>query len=158
MNRAGDYKQEKGKWGCNMISIPKDEFQQIFVKDLMISSEKVAHVQIGNGLEHALLVLVKSGYSAIPVLDPMYKLHGLISTAMILDGILGLERIEFERLEEMKVEQVMKQDIPVLKLEDSFAKALEMTIDHPFICAVNEDGYFEGILTRRAILKLLNKK
>lgn len=30
-----------------MISIPKDEFQQIFVKDLMISSEKVAHVQIG---------------------------------------------------------------------------------------------------------------
>lgn len=42
-----------------MISIPKDEFQQIFVKDLMISSEKVAHVQIGNGLEHALLVLVK---------------------------------------------------------------------------------------------------
>lgn len=111
-----------------MISIPKDEFQQIFVKDLMISSEKVAHVQIGNGLEHALLVLVKSGYSAIPVLDPMYKLHGLISTAMILDGILGLERIEFERLEEMKVEQVMKQDIPVLKLEDSFAKALEMTI------------------------------
>ncbi|HDR4420122.1 cyclic-di-AMP-binding protein CbpB [Bacillus albus] len=141
-----------------MISIPKDEFQQIFVKDLMISSEKVAHVQIGNGLEHALLVLVKSGYSAIPVLDPMYKLHGLISTAMILDGMLGLERIEFERLEEMKVEQVMKEDIPVLKLEDSFAKALEMTIDHPFICAVNEEGYFEGILTRRAILKLLNKK
>ena len=140
-----------------MISIPKDEFQQIFVKDLMISSEKVAHVQIGNGLEHALLVLVKSGYSAIPVL-PMYKLHGLISTAMILDGMLGLERIEFERLDEMKVEQVMKKDIPVLKLEDSFAKALEMTIDHPFICAVNEDGYFEGILTRRAILKLLNKK
>ncbi len=51
-----------------MISIPKDEFQQILVKDLMISSEKVAHVQIGNSLEHALLVLVKSGYSAIPVL------------------------------------------------------------------------------------------
>ena len=37
-----------------MISIPKDEFQQILVKDLMISSEKVAHVQIGNSLEHAL--------------------------------------------------------------------------------------------------------
>ena len=36
-----------------MISIPKDEFQQILVKDLMISSEKVAHVQIGNSLEHA---------------------------------------------------------------------------------------------------------
>ncbi|ABS22919.1 cyclic-di-AMP-binding protein CbpB [Bacillus cytotoxicus] len=141
-----------------MISIPKDEFQQVLVKDLMISSEKVAHVQIGNSLEHALLVLVKSGYSAIPVLDPMYKLHGLISTAMILDGILGLERIEFEKLENMKVEEVMKRDIPFLKLDDSFTKALGMTIDHPFICVVNDEEYFEGILTRRAILKLLNKK
>ncbi|MEI4828999.1 cyclic-di-AMP-binding protein CbpB [Bacillus sp. FJAT-53711] len=140
-----------------MISIPKEEFQQVFVKDLMISSEKVAHVQIGNNLEHALLVLVKSGYSAIPVLDPMYKLHGLVSTAMILDGILGLERIEFEKLEDMKVESVMNGDIPRLKLQDSFAKALEITIDHPFVCVENEEGYFEGILTRRAILKLLNK-
>ncbi|MFD0770918.1 cyclic-di-AMP-binding protein CbpB [Bacillus sp. CGMCC 1.60114] len=140
-----------------MISIPKEEFQQVFVKDLMISSEKVAHVQIGNNLEHALLVLVKSGYSAIPVLDPMYKLHGLVSTAMILDGILGLERIEFEKLEDMKVESVMKGDIPRLKLQDSFAKALEITIDHPFVCVENEEGCFEGILTRRAILKLLNK-
>lgn len=140
-----------------MISIPKEEFQQVFVKDLMISSEKVAHVQIGNSLEHALLVLVKSGYSAIPVLDPMYKLHGLVSTAMILDGILGLERIEFEKLEDMKVESVMKEDIPRLKLQNSFSKALEMTIDHPFVCVENEEGCFEGILTRRAILKLLNK-
>lgn len=141
-----------------MISMPKEEFQQIVVKDLMISSEKVAHVQIGNSLEHALLVLVKSGYSAIPVLDPMYKLHGLISTAMILDGILGLERIEFEQLEHMKVESVMKEDIPRLQLNDSFVKSLEMTIDHPFVCVENKEGCFEGILTRRAILKLLNKK
>ncbi|HDX9576654.1 CBS domain-containing protein [Bacillus cytotoxicus] len=140
-----------------MVSIPKEEFQQVFVKDLMISSEKVAHVQIGNSLEHALLVLVKSGYSAIPVLDPMYKLHGLVSIAMILDGILGLERIEFEKLEDMKVESVMKGDIPRLELQNSFSRALEMTIDHPFVCVENEDGYFEGILTRRAILKLLNK-
>ena len=106
-----------------MISIPKDEFQQILVKDLMISSDKVAHVQIGNSLEHALLVLVKSGYSAIPVLDPMYKLHGLISTAMILDGILGLERIEFERLENMKVEQVMKEEIPRSSVRRFFCKS-----------------------------------
>ena len=36
----------------------------------MIPSERVAHVQIGNNLEHALLVLTKSGYTAIPVLRP----------------------------------------------------------------------------------------
>ncbi|MFX3624056.1 MAG: cyclic-di-AMP-binding protein CbpB [Ectobacillus sp.] len=141
-----------------MISLPMGEFKHIFVKDLLISSEKVAHVQIANSLEHALLVLVKSGYSAIPVLDPAYKLHGLISTAMILDRILGLERIEFERLEQMKVAEVMNRDIPRLRLDDSFAEGLDAVINHPFVCVENEEGYFEGILTRRAILKLLNQK
>ncbi len=141
-----------------MISLPTEEFKQIFVKDLLISSEKVAHVQVGNNLEHALLVLTKSGYSAIPVLDPTYKLHGLLSTAMILDSILGLERIEFEKLEHMKVQEVMNAEIPRLKLDANFMEGLEMVINHPFVCVENEEGYFEGILTRRAILKLLNKK
>ncbi|MBO9130350.1 cyclic-di-AMP-binding protein CbpB [Bacillus sp. 165] len=141
-----------------MISLPTEEFKNICVKDLLISSEKVAHVQVGNNLEHALLVLTKSGYSAIPVLDPTYKLHGLLSTAMILDRILGLERIEFEKLEHMKVEEVMNREIPRLKLDANFMEGLDMTINHPFVCVENEDGYFEGILTRRAILKLLNKK
>ena len=49
MNRVVNISRKKN--GDVMISIPKDEFQQILVKDLMISSEKVAHVQIGNGLE-----------------------------------------------------------------------------------------------------------
>ncbi|MCP8970888.1 cyclic-di-AMP-binding protein CbpB [Ectobacillus ponti] len=141
-----------------MISLPTEEFKHIFVKDLLISSEKVAHVQVGNSLEHALLVLVKSGYSSIPVLDPSYKLRGLISNAMILDRILGLERIEFERLEHMKVEEVMNADIPRLQLDDTFAQGLDMVINHPFVCVENTEGSFEGILTRRAILKLLNKQ
>ena len=67
------------------------------LQKLMIPSEKVAHVQVGNSLEHALLVLTKSGYTAIPVLDPHYKLHGLISTPIIMESILGLERIEYEK-------------------------------------------------------------
>lgn len=141
-----------------MFSFLTEEFEQIFVKDLLISSEKVAHVQVDNSLEHALLVLVKSGYSSIPVLDATYKLHGLISTAMILDRILGLERIEFERLEHMKVKEVMNPTIPRLQLYTTFPEALTAVINHPFICIENEEGYFEGILTRRAILKLLSKR
>ncbi|WP_246944035.1 cyclic-di-AMP-binding protein CbpB [Bacillus pinisoli] len=139
-----------------MISLQHGEFIETTVKDLIISSDKVAHVQLGNGLEHALLVLVKSGYSAIPVLDPSYHLHGLISTSLILDTTLGLERIEFERLEKMKVEEVMNTDVPRLNIKDSFSKALDLVINHPFVCVENDEGVFEGILTRRVILKKLN--
>ncbi|CAG9608620.1 cyclic-di-AMP-binding protein CbpB [Pseudoneobacillus rhizosphaerae] len=141
-----------------MINLHSGEFIDINIQDLMIPSERVAHVQVGNTLEHALLVLTKSGYTAIPVLDLEYKLKGLISTPVVLDSILGLERIEFEKLEKNRVEDVMNHSIPRISLTDSLLKGLGLLVDHPFICVENKDGYFEGILTRRAILKLLIPK
>lgn len=128
------------------------------VKSFLIPADKVAHVQVDNYLDHALLVLTKTGYSAIPVLDTSYKLHGLIGMTMIMDAILGVERIEFERIETMKVEEVMNRNIPRLRLDDRLWKAVGLIVNHPFVCVENEEGYFEGIFTRREILKQLNKQ
>ncbi|MDR4946213.1 cyclic-di-AMP-binding protein CbpB [Neobacillus cucumis] len=140
-----------------MISLPSGEFLDLTIKQLMISSERVAHVQIGNNLEHALLVLTKSGYTAIPVLDPHYKLHGLISTPIIMDSILGLERIEFEQLENKRVEEVMKSSIPRVGISSSISQCLDLLVNHPFLCIENEEGFFEGILPRSTVLNQLNK-
>ncbi|MFC2950264.1 cyclic-di-AMP-binding protein CbpB [Virgibacillus sediminis] len=127
------------------------------VGDLMISSEKVAHVQVNNPLEHALLVLVKSGYAAVPVLDSSYKLVGTIGKTVILNEILGLEHIEFEKLSDIRVKEVMNEDIPCLSKDTSILEGLEVLIDHAFVCVQDEEGYFAGILTRRAVLKELKK-
>ncbi|MFC0270721.1 cyclic-di-AMP-binding protein CbpB [Metabacillus herbersteinensis] len=140
-----------------MFSVQAEELMDTPIKDLLIPADKVAHVQVGNNLEHALLVLTKAGYTAIPVLDPKYRLHGLIGTNTIMDSILGLERIEFEKLEKMKVEEVMNSGIPRLYLNDSIERGLELLIDHAFVCVQNEEEVFEGIFTRRAILKQLKK-
>lgn len=140
-----------------MISLHSGEFLEIDIRDLMIPSERVAHVQVKNNLEHALLVLTKSGYTAIPVLDPHYKLHGLISTPIIMDSILGLERIEFEQLEEKRVEEVMNHNVPRLGIESTIKACLELLVDHPFLCIESEDKVFEGIVTRRTVLNQLNK-
>ncbi len=140
-----------------MISLPSEEFLELTIKQLMIPSERVAHVQIGNNLEHALLVLTKSGYTAIPVLDPHYKLHGLISTPIIMDSILGLERIEFEKLENKRVEEVMKSSIPRVSISVSIGVCIDLLVNQPFLCIENEDGFFEGILPRSTVLNHLNK-
>lgn len=129
----------------------------ILVSDLMVSADKVAHVQLNNPLEHALLVLVKSGYSAVPVLDTDYKLVGTICKTVILDQILGLERFETENLSDMRVYEVMTSDIPRLDKSDDFMDGLKAVIDAPFVCVSDKDGYFDGILTRRAILKQLKR-
>lgn len=140
-----------------MHSIERNVILNANIKDLMIPSEKVAHVQKGNLLEHALLVLIKSGYSSIPVLDSQYKLHGLINTTMILDKTLGIEIIEVDKLSNQKVEDAMICDIPRLKETDEFIKALGLTINHPFVCVVDGNGVFSGIVTRRAILKMITR-
>jgi len=139
-----------------MISLHSGEFLEIDIRKLMIPSERVAHVQVGNNLEHALLVLTKSGYTAIPVLDPNYKLHGLISTPIIMDSILGLERIEFEQLEKKRVEEVMNISVPRVKITASIKTCLRLLVNHPFLCVDTEDGYFEGILPRSTLLMQLN--
>ncbi|MFL8935652.1 cyclic-di-AMP-binding protein CbpB [Rossellomorea oryzaecorticis] len=140
-----------------MISLNSKEFLETNIKDFIIPSEKVAHVQIGNSLEHALLLLTKSGYSSIPILDPAFRLQGLISSSLITDAVLGLERFEFERLESMKVEEVMTGEFPSISLDSDFKKALELLINHPFLCVISEDDSFEGILTRRVMLKQLKR-
>ena len=139
-----------------MISLHSGEFLELSIQDFMIPSERVAHVQIGNNLEHALLVLTKSGYTAIPVLDPHYKLHGLISTPIIMDSILGLERIEFEKLENKRVEEVMKSEVPRVEISASLITCLELLVNHPFLCIESNEGFFEGILPRSTILHQLN--
>lgn len=134
------------------------ELKDVTVEDLMISSEKVAHVQLNNPLEHALLVLVKSGYFAVPVLDASNKLAGSISKTVILDQILGIDRYEVEKLSNLKVHEVMKDDLVSIQKSASFIDGLKAVIDAPFVCVVDEEDYFEGILTRRAILKLLKRE
>ncbi|MDP4086217.1 MAG: cyclic-di-AMP-binding protein CbpB [Bacillota bacterium] len=140
-----------------MISLHSGTFLGIGIVDLMIPSERVAHVQLGNNLEHALLVLTKSGYTAIPVLDPQYKLHGLISTPIIMESILGLERIEFEKLEKKRVEEVMNKKVPRVKTNDSMMICLELLVNHPFLCVETPDGFFAGILPRSTVLNHLNQ-
>src|SRR5690606_16195574 len=101
--------------------------------------------------------LTKTGYSAMPVLDAKYHLKGLLGIGMITDSILGMERIEYERLADLKVDTIMQTDIPYIKTTDRFQKGLDLLINHTFLCVVEEDGTFAGILTRRVILKQFKK-
>lgn len=140
-----------------MLTTNNREVLSMPIAEFVISSEKVAHVQNGNSVEHALLVLTKTGYSMIPVLDAQFHLHGLLSIQMITESILGLERIEYEKLNDITVNEVMDTKVAYLNINDKFSRALDLVINHAFLCVVDDDGTFVGILTRREILKQLKK-
>ena len=140
-----------------MISVTSRDFLEMQIEEFIISSEKVAHVQMGNSAEHALLVLTKTGYSSIPVLDTKYRLKGLVSTQMITDAILGLDHIEYERLPDLRVDTLMQSPVPSIHINEKFKKGLDLLINHPFLCVVDDEETFVGILTRRVVLKQLKK-
>lgn len=122
----------------------------------VVPADEVAHVQPDNSLEHALLVLVKSGYTAIPVLGMNNTLQGIISKAKILDSILGIERIEPEKLNNWLVEEVMETKFVAVKESDPFERVMTQSIQHPFVCVENVSKEFLGIIPRSKILAHLN--
>jgi predicted transcriptional regulator len=139
------------------MELTLSELLGVSIHKLMISANDVACVQEDNSAEHALLVLVKAGYSAIPVLNRKSRVTGVISKTMILDSILGLERIEFDKLFSITVQNVMKQDIRRVTLTTSFLHVLELCIGAPFICVDDDDGSFLGLITRQAVLSQIHK-
>lgn len=143
------------KGELNMINVSHLNLSTTSVSELMVDSEKVIHVQLKNPLEHALLVLTKTGYNAVPVLDLQSKFCGIISKSKIVEEMFGVESIEVSRLNELKVEDIMDAKIPTLKKDDTLEKALHILIDYNFACVVDDDMKLEGILTRREILKQL---
>lgn len=123
---------------------------------LFIDAEKVAILQEDHTLEHAMLVLTNVRYSLIPVLNKENKIVGLISLAMILQKITGVEQIHMNQLGKYKVREVMRTEFPIIHQDTQVEEVLNELVDESFICIGNEENEFVGIVTRKELLKRIN--
>ena len=133
--------------------------QELLLEDrdkLFIDAEKVAILQEDHTLEHAMLVLTNVRYSLIPVLNKENKIVGLISLAMILQKITGVEQIHMNQLGKYKVREVMRTEFPIIHQDTQVEDVLNELVDESFICIGNEEDEFVGIVTRKELLKRIN--
>ena len=133
--------------------------QELLLEDrdkLFIDAEKVAILQEDHTLEHAMLVLTNVRYSLIPVLNKENKIVGLISLAMILQKITGVEQIHMNQLGKYKVREVMRTKFPIIHQDTKVEEVLNELVDESFICIGNEENEFVGIVTRKELLKRIN--
>ena len=133
--------------------------QELLLQDrdkLFIDAEKVAILQEDHTLEHAMLVLTNVRYSLIPVLNKENKIVGLISLAMILQKITGIEQIHMNQLGKYKVREVMRTEFPIIHQDTQVEGVLNELVDESFICIGNEENGFVGIVTRKELLKRIN--
>jgi predicted transcriptional regulator len=122
----------------------------------LVPADNVATVLYSHPLEHALLVLSKVGYAKIPVLDSEDHLVGLISLANIIDKMMGLTGFDTDQLEGLTVADVMEVNVPRIQNKDDLEDILHLLVQGSFLPVVSEDNVFEGIITRKEILKAVN--
>ena len=123
---------------------------------LFLPAEKVAVLYEENMLDHALLVLLNVGYAVIPVLNKEGKLTGLISIPRIIKKQQSADVIRYDTLHEQLVRDAMDTDFPTVKKTTQVEDVLNLLVDRNFLCIVDDEGSFKGIITRKEMLKRVN--
>ena len=123
--------------------------------DFMIPADNVANVIDQHTLSTGLLILTQSNYTMIPVLSAESKLMGVISMSMIIKAVMTVDAIEMERLDELKVRDVMLSQPVRVQTNCHLADVLNYLIDQNFVCVVDGDNRFLGIITRKNVMQRL---
>lgn len=122
----------------------------------LIPASQVASVQADNSLTHAFLVLTKVRYSKIPVLGEDDEFKGLLSMPMITETMLGLDKLDVGKLDNLCVSDVMQTDVPTIQNPYDVEEVMHLLVDNPFLTVVGDDNEFTGIVTRREWMKSFN--
>ncbi|WP_348923062.1 cyclic-di-AMP-binding protein CbpB [Enterococcus rotai] len=122
----------------------------------LIPAENVANVMCLNPLSHALLVLSQVKYSKIPVLDKGDRFVGLISLSDVVDKMFDITSVDFDKLKDFTVADVMEVNVPVIGEQWELEDVLHLLVDAAFLPVVDNNQCFKGIITRKELLKAIN--
>ena len=80
----------------------------------------------------------------------------LFFTTILLASSLLAKNIEFEEMEKIKVEEVMNKEVPTILDTADLEDILHKLTNHNFLCVVDKENIFTGIITRKEILSRVN--
>lgn len=124
---------------------------------LIKPADELAVIGANHTLDHALLLMTQNKYSLVPVIDEKSKLQGLISLALIIDAIIDIEDVEFDKLADIRVKDVMETDYPAVTVDYDLENVLRKLVNKAFVSVVDDEGVLLGIITRQEILRGTNR-
>lgn len=127
------------------------------VDSLVKPAKEIAVIGADNTLDHALLLMTTNKYSVVPVIDEKSRLKGLISMPIIMEAIIDIEDVHFDKLGDIKVKDVMDLEFPAVTLDYELEDILRMLVHTAFISVVDDEGTLVGIITRQEILSGTNR-
>lgn len=119
--------------------------------------DELAVIGANHTLDHALLLLTRNKYSLVPVIDEKSRLKGLISLAIIMDAIIDIEDVEFDKLGDIRVKEIMDTEYPTVTVDYDLEFVLRELVNYGFISVIDDEGILLGIITRQEILRGTNR-
>lgn len=138
-----------------MIAKEFEEFILREEKTFLTPARNLAVLIDTHNVDHAILVLSQISYTRVPVVTDQMKYVGTISLTDILSYQMKLDYSD-EVFSSMDIVHMTKMDGERLGKEYTVTEVLHKLVEESFLPVVSEDGVFEGIITRKSILKAIN--
>lgn len=125
-------------------------------EELIIPARDVAVLKTEHHLYHAMLILSNS-YVTLPVLDEDNHVAGFMTMAAIVRATTTITGYDMDKLSGLKVRDVMEAPVPVVREDSDLEDILREMQDANFICTIDEDGRFSGIITRKEVMSRVSR-
>ncbi len=133
---------------CELFLLEQEE-------TFLTPAENLAVLIDTHNADHAILLLSQMTYSRVPVVTDKRKFVGTIGLRDILAYQMenGLSQ---EAMADTDIVHMTKKNVAVVEPDYHLTDVLHKLVDESFLPVVDKDGVFQGIITRKSILKAVN--
>ena len=134
------------------------EFEQFLLEQeetFLTPAENLAVLIDSHNADHAILLLSQMTYTRVPVVTDKKEFVGTIGLRDILSYQME-QGLSQEVMADTDIVHMTKKDVAVVTPDYTLTDVLHKLVDESFLPVVDEEGIFQGIITRKSILKAVN--
>ena len=134
------------------------EFEQFLLEQeetFLTPAENLAVLIDTHNADHATLLLSQMTYTRVPVVTDEKEFVGTIGLRDILAYQME-QGLSQEAMADTDIVHMTKKDVAVVSPDYTLTDVLHKLVDESFLPVVDKDGIFQGIITRKSILKAVN--
>ncbi|MFS9241773.1 cyclic-di-AMP-binding protein CbpB [Streptococcus infantis] len=134
------------------------EFEQFLLEQeetFLTPAENLAVLIDSHNADHAILLLSQMTYTRVPVVTDEKEFVGTIGLRDILAYQME-QGLSQEVMADMDIVHMTKKDVAVVSPDYRLTDVLHKLVDESFLPVVDAEGIFQGIITRKSILKAVN--
>ena len=134
------------------------EFEQFLLEQeetFLTPAENLAVLIDSHNADHAILLLSQMTYTRVPVVTDEKEFVGTIGLRDILAYQME-QGLSQEVMADTDIVHMTKKDVAVVSPDYTLTDVLHKLVDESFLPVVDAEGIFQGIITRKSILKAVN--